>query len=83
MDEITKQKDWDDAVQRFRYCHDQSAIVDFLRKFHDHYETPDLNFLADLLDGKFKRKKGGQQENKIVAGIKQTQAANTVAALIS
>ncbi len=79
MDESKNQTEWEDAVRLFRICHDQSAIVKLLRKLHDPHEIPDLCFLADLLEGKFDRKKGAQKKNKIIAGIEQTQAYNTVA----
>jgi hypothetical protein len=78
MSEPTKQREWDEAVQLFRMSNDKSGIVEWLRKFQDPYEPPDLCFLADLIDGKFIRKRVGQKENKLSVGIKIVQAGNTV-----
>lgn len=85
MDEYTKRDEWENAVLFFNVSHDQSAIVNLLRKLHDHdhTEVPDLWFLADLLDGKYALGKRRPPKHKISAGIKQARAANTVALLIS
>ena len=61
-----------------------SLVIQMLRKLYAPYETntPDLWFLADLIDGKFKKTKGRPRGKKTVAGIKQRLAAETVAFIL-
>jgi hypothetical protein len=81
----SKHREWDEAVQLFRISknNDKSEIIDWLRKYHDPFENPDLAFLADLLDDKQKRKRGGQKEGKIISGLKQARASNTISELMA
>lgn len=85
MEENEKLNEWNDAVLILKVYNDNTALVNVLRKIHDHepYGIPDLSFLADLLEGKFAKSKGRPKEFKIVTGLKQTHAKETVSSLMS
>jgi hypothetical protein len=85
MDENTKRFEWEVAELNFRHNYDKQLIIKWLRKYHDHYdsnETPDLSFLADLLDDKFAKGRGRPADNKIKVGLTQLLVKNTVDAYI-
>lgn len=62
---------------------DTRKLVELLRSQYVPYEVPDLWFLADLLEGKFKKSKGRPSRNKISAGLDQRLAAEAVAHIIT
>lgn len=81
--ELKNRNDWNVAESSAR-AGDNSLVIQMLRKLYAPYETdtPDLWFLADLIDGKFKKTKGRPRGKKTVAGIKQRLAAETVAFIL-
>lgn len=61
---------------------DNSKMIALLRKLHKQEEIPDLCFIADLLEGKYKKPAGRPAESKILAGLKMQGAAQVVRDLI-
>lgn len=61
---------------------DYSKLIKLLRAHHQPGEDPDLGFIADLLEGHFKKSAGRPPDGKILAGLKELQAAQVVHKII-
>lgn len=81
--ELKNREEWDKAESKAQ-AGDNSDVVKMLRELHLQYEIdiPNLWFLADLIEGKFKKVKGRPSNNKINAGLKQRLAAETAAYIL-
>jgi hypothetical protein len=66
------------AAERLAQDGDTSALIKILRDLYLPYEVPDLWFIADLLEGKFRKAKGRPSKKPINAGLDQLLAAETV-----
>lgn len=78
-DDELMRNDWVAAESHACKTGDPSLVIEMLRKLHRYEDIPDLNFIADLLQGKFNKARMRPRENKIKAGLRQRLCAEAVA----
>ena len=61
---------------------DNTKMIALLRKLDKREEMPDLSFIADVLEGKYKKTGGRPTDWKILAGLKARRIARSVYKLI-